>query len=193
MLNSSYGNSQPRLPAIFLKINPFDQPNVESAKVLARKMVAEYEKTGKLPEADYASLTGDPLAGFLVNSTPGDYISLQAYVTPTPETEAELSAIRQKLRDKYKLATTLGFGPRFLHSTGQMHKGDAGNGLFIQITSETPHDLPIPDKPGDDTSMMSFQTLKISQALGDAAALEEAKRRLIRFQINDIQDIKYLT
>jgi len=177
----------------FMEINPFDQPNVESAKVLARQMVAEYEKTGKLPEADYATLTSDSLTRFLAYCAPGDYISLQAYVTPTPEAEAVLSAIRMNLRNKHKLATSLGFGPRFLHSTGQLHKGDAGHGLFIQITSETSEDIPIPDQPGANTSTMSFQTLKNSQALGDAAALEEAGRKLIRFQINDIQELKRLT
>ncbi len=177
----------------FMKINPFDQPNVESAKVLARQMVAEYKKTGKLPEADYASLTSDSLTRFLTDCATGDYISLQAYVTPTPESETMISTIRMNLRDKYRLATTLGFGPRFLHSTGQLHKGDAGHGFFIQITSGASEDLSIPDQPGSDTSTMSFQTLKNSQALGDAAALEEAGRKLIRFQINDIQELKHLT
>jgi glucose-6-phosphate isomerase len=176
----------------FLKINPFDQPNVESAKIQARKMVAEYEKTGKLPVVQYQPLTEDTITSFLANSSPGDYISLQAYINPTPEAEKTLSKIRHNLRDKHKLATTLGFGPRFLHSTGQMHKGDAGNGLFIQFTSETQDDLPIPDRPGTQSSKMSFQTLKISQALGDAAALEENNRRLIRIKINHIQDLQTL-
>jgi len=176
----------------FLKINPFDQPNVESAKVQARKMVAQFEETGQLPEAEYEPLTEDSLAGFIANSSPGDYISLQAYVNATPQAETLLSIIRQKIRDKHKLATTLGFGPRFLHSTGQLHKGDAGNGVFIQITSEPSKDLPIPDLPGAATSSMSFQTLKNSQALGDAAALEEFNRRLIRFKIKHIQDLEQL-
>jgi glucose-6-phosphate isomerase len=176
----------------FLKINPFNQPNVESAKIQARKMVAEYEKTGKLPAVQYQALTKDTFASFLADSHPGDYISLQAYINPTPKAKKILSDIRHNLRDKYKLATTLGFGPRFLHSTGQLHKGDAGNGLFIQFTSETQDDLPIPDHPGTQSSRMSFQTLKISQALGDAAALEENNRRLIRMKINNIQELHTL-
>jgi hypothetical protein len=139
----------------FLEINPFDQPNVESAKVMARKMVAEYEKTGKLPLAESADLTGDALDSFLGDPDPGSYLSLQAYITPTPEAEALLQAIRLKLRDTYKMATTLGFGPRFLHSTGQLHKGDAGNGYFIQIASVTDKDLPIPDEAGAESSAMS--------------------------------------
>lgn len=176
----------------FLEINPFDQPNVEIAKVVAREMVAEYEKTGQLPEADSTPLNGDALAEFLGDPAPGAYISLQAYVNPIPEAKALLQAIRLRLRDTYKMATTLGFGPRFLHSTGQLHKGDAGNGLFIQITSDTTEDLPIPDKPGDKTSAMSFQTLKISQALGDAAALQAAGRKLLRLQVKDIEELKIL-
>jgi glucose-6-phosphate isomerase len=180
------------IASYFLKINPFDQPNVESAKVQAQKMVAKYEKTGKLPVVKYQALTRDTLASFLANSSQGDYISLQAYINPTPEAEKILSKIRHNLRDKYKLATTLGFGPRFLHSTGQLHKGDAGNGLFIQFTSETQDDLPIPDHAGTHGSKMSFQTLKISQALGDAAALEENDRRLIRIKITHIQDLQIL-
>ncbi len=176
----------------FLKINPFDQPNVESAKVLARKMVAAYEKTGQLPEADFAPLTKESLTSFLANPATGSYLSLQAYVSPTPEAAALLQAIRLKLRNRYKMATTLGFGPRFLHSTGQLHKGDAGNGLFIQITSEAAEVIPIPDEPGSQTSAMSFQTLKMSQALGDAAALEDAGRKLLRFRVKDIEELEIL-
>ena len=167
----------------FLEINPFDQPNVESAKVMARQMVAEFEKTGKLPKADFTPLSPVILEGFLGDPAPGSYLSLQAYATPTSETEALLQAIRLKLRDTYKIATTLGFGPRFLHSTGQLHKGDAGNGFFVQITSQSVEDLPIPDEAGITSSAMSFQTLKSSQALGDAAALEAAGRKLLRCQV----------
>jgi len=176
----------------FLNINPFNQPNVESAKVQARKMVAEYENTGKLPEADFVPLTRETLTRFLDNPAPGTYICLQAYLNPTPEAEAVLKNLRQKLRDRYKVATTLGFGPRFLHSTGQLHKGDQGNGMFIQITSQAANDLPIPDEPGRKSSRMSFQTLKMSQALGDAAALEAAGRKLLRFKINHISDLENL-
>lgn len=176
----------------FHEINPFDQPNVESAKVMARKMVAEYEMTGQLPEADFAPLEEDTLTRFLGDPAPGSYLSLQAYLTPTPQAEALLQAIRMKLRDSYKMATTLGFGPRFLHSTGQLHKGDAGNGYFIQITSTAAEDLPIPDEAGAQSSAMSFQTLKMSQALGDAAALEEAGRKLLRFKLENINELKIL-
>ena len=111
-----------------LKINPFDQPNVESAKILARKMVAEYQETGKLPRGEFSKLDPAVLDRFLEQSIlPGSYLSLQAYLQPTPEIEQALLSVRHKLRDKYKIATTLGFGPRFLHSTGSI-KATAARG-----------------------------------------------------------------
>jgi hypothetical protein len=179
--------------SFYLKVNPFDQPNVESAKDLAKNKVESYKITRTLPERESAHLSAEALAGFLGNPASGAYVALQAYVNPTPEAEAILQAIRLKLRDTYKTATTLGFGPRFLHSTGQLHKGDAGNGLFIQITSENGIDLPIPDEAGSEPSSMSFQTLKISQALGDAEALQAAGRRVIRFHVEDIKVLDRLS
>ncbi len=167
-----------------LKINPFDQPNVESAKTLARDMMAEYMETGKLPKEEYTELTWEALNSFLTDSvSSGSYLSLHAYVQPTVEIETELQKIRLNLRNQYKVATTLGFGPRFLHSTGQLHKGDRGNGIFIQLNSTPETDLPIPDKAGRPDSSMSFGVLKKAQALGDAQALRDVNRRLIRFDL----------
>ncbi len=168
-----------------LGIQPFDQPNVESAKILARSMVAEYMEKGVLPEAKSTVVSAGSLIGFMATAKPGDYISIQAYVHPTAETDALLDQLRLKLRDKYNLATTVGYGPRFLHSTGQLHKGDGGNGLFIQFISNGPNDADIPDEAGSDESTMSFNVLKASQALGDAAALLENDRRLIVFDLGD--------
>jgi transaldolase/glucose-6-phosphate isomerase len=166
-----------------LGINPFDQPNVEAAKVLARQMVAAYSKTGALPEDEPAPLTAEALDEFLAQARPGDYIALQAYVEPTAETGAELAALRTRLRDRLKLATTAGYGPRFLHSTGQLHKGDAGHGLFVQFTSDAARDVPIPDEAGQPHSAMTFGVLKMAQALGDKQALLDARRRVIRFHL----------
>ena len=104
---------------------------------------------------------------------------------PTLEFEAAIQALRLETRDRYKVATTLGFGPRFLHSTGQLHKGDSGNGLFVQFTSQTSQDIDIPDEAGRPDSAMSFGTLKMSQALGDAQALREAGRRVINFPLGE--------
>ena len=180
-----------------LGINPFNQPNVESAKVLAREMVTAYQKEGRLPDMPskveddgitaYAIVNGDSLEdifdSFLKQTNPGDYIAIQAYIQPTPETDAALQELRIRLRDQLKVATTLGYGPRFLHSTGQLHKGDAGNGLFIQITADDQRDAPIPDEAGAAASSISFGVLKSAQALGDLKALLNAWRRVIGFHL----------
>ncbi|MCA9896698.1 MAG: bifunctional transaldolase/phosoglucose isomerase [Ardenticatenaceae bacterium] len=173
-----------------LGIQPFDQPNVESAKVLARKMVATYQETGKLPQLDSAEPTAANLQNFVAQAKPGDYISIHAYVPPTPETDMLLQTLRTQLLKQTRCATTVGYGPRFLHSTGQLHKGDGGNGLFIQFTSDPVEDVAIPDEAGSAASGMSFGLLKQSQALGDAQALLDENRRLIRFELGTAVDQK---
>ncbi len=180
-----------------LEINPFDQPNVESAKVLARQMIAAYHKEGRLPDQTPA-LTSDgiavygntPAAGapeafaaFVEQARPGDYISLQAYLPPTEATARQLKTLQTTLRDRTKRAVTIGFGPRFLHSTGQLHKGDAGNGLFVQITAGASRDAPIPDEAGSPESAMTFGVLIAAQAMGDRQALLDAGRRVLRFDL----------
>jgi hypothetical protein len=130
-----------------------------------------------------APITPAALSDFLAQAQAGDYIALQAYVQPTPEITEALQALRVQLRDRYKLATTVGYGPRFLHSTGQLHKGDAGNGLFVQFTSDPPRDADIPDEPGAEESSITFGVLKMAQALGDRQALEDAGRRVITFHL----------
>jgi len=176
-------------------IQPFDQPNVEAAKVLARQMVARYQQDGQLPSGENQPPNAKALSDFLDGAKRGDYIALQAYLPPGEANTAALQELRLKLRDKYKLATTLGYGPRFLHSTGQLHKGDAGNGLFIQLVSAPEEDIPIPSQAGREASEISFGVLKQAQALGDAQALREAGRRVIGFELESpIQDqIKSLT
>ncbi len=164
-------------------IQPFDQPNVESAKILAREMVNTYQKTGKLPAGENAPLSVEALLAFLNQSHTGDYIAIQAFVPHTTETNDALEKLREMLGRRTRLPITVGYGPRFLHSTGQLHKGDGGNGLFIQIVSIPGQDLPIPDEAGQDDSSMDFGVLKMAQALGDAAALRAANRRVISFQV----------
>ena len=100
-------------------------------------------------------------------------------------TEKVLHDFRTKLQKKYKVATTVGFGPRFLHSTGQLHKGDSGNGLFIQIISKSENDVSIPDEAGKEGSSVTFGVLIESQALGDRGALLENNRKIIRFDISN--------
>ncbi len=178
-------------------INPFDQPNVESAKVLARRMLGDYRKEGKLPDpvpmlraggitvyGDVVAETpGDALIAFLGQALPGDYLALQAYVQPGAGIDHALLTLRSFLRDRYKLATTVGYGPRFLHSTGQMHKGDAGRGLFLQWTADDPRDVPIPEEAGSPASSVTFGVLKTAQVLGDRQALLDAGRRVLRVHL----------
>jgi transaldolase/glucose-6-phosphate isomerase len=168
-----------------LGINPFDQPNVESAKAQARKMIAAYKEKGALPPVESVPLTAEALESFIAQAKPGDYVMLQAYVQPTDETDAALAELRLKLRDKLHLATTVGYGPRFLHSTGQLHKGDGGNGLFIQLTHDPLQDVAIPDEAGEPESSITFGVLIAAQALGDRQALLDNDRRVIRFHLGD--------
>lgn len=183
-----------------LSINPFDQPDVESAKVQARKMIATFQEKGQLPEPEpllegsgitvygdvQASTPVEALEAFLSQHRPGDYLSIQAYVQPTAQTTETLQRLRIALRNRLHLATTIGYGPRFLHSTGQLHKGDGGNGMFIQFTADAPRDAAIPDVAGEPASSMSFSVLEASQALGDRQALLDNQRRVIRFHLADV-------
>ncbi len=197
-----------------IKIQPFDQPNVEAAKVLARAMIKAYNEEGKLPSLDavikengitvYGNATGSNVKSAFNNfleelenkkSVPQKYLSLQAYLTPDYKTTEALQQLRTAIQKKYKTATTVGYGPRFLHSTGQLQKGDAGNGLFIQFTSSDANDASIPDEAGKEKSSLTFGTLIQAQALGDFKALQENKRKVVRFDLgNDaVGGIKKLT
>ena len=188
------------LAAHCLRVNPFDQPDVEAAKALARNMVDAYRRHGRLPAPEpvlheghvavYSDAPATSLAAaldhFLTPWSGGSaptYIALQAFLNPGPDIEAALQALRQDLRNRTRLATTLGYGPRFLHSTGQLHKGDAGKGLFIQFTADAPGDVPIPDTPHAAASSISFGVLQAAQALGDLQALVDAGRRVLRIHL----------
>lgn len=192
----------------FLGINPFDQPNVESAKVLARQMVAAYQLSGALPQPKpdlldngiqafgiHANSLQAALAELLAKGRPGDYIAIQAFLPPMEATSQTLQYLRKRLLERTHLATTVGYGPRFLHSTGQLHKGDGGNGLFIQLTSSSPQDVPIPNEMNSTEASLTFGVLKSAQASGDLQALRDAGRRVVRFHIDgDVEDgIRKLT
>jgi glucose-6-phosphate isomerase len=171
-----------------LGVNPFDQPNVEAAKVSARKMVAAFQQTGKIPQDTPSTASSLALHRFLSQGQAGDYIAIQAYLLPTGETSRALQNLKKRLRDRYRMATTLGFGPRFLHSTGQLHKGDSGGGLFIQLTGDMGRDVFIPENPESRESSLSFGVLLTAAALGDKLALQEAGRRVISFNLgSDVQ------
>ncbi len=164
-----------------LGVNPFDQPNVESAKVLARELVADYRQTGRLPANEPPPLTADSLTTFLRNTRPGDYVAIQAYAPPDGQLNRALSELRTILRTRFGIATTSGYGPRFLHSTGQLHKGDRGNGHFVQLVVPPEADLSIPDSADDSASALTFGTLIAAQAGGDRRALLEAGRRVATY------------
>jgi transaldolase/glucose-6-phosphate isomerase len=176
-----------------LGVNPFDEPDVARAKENTASLLAEWTRSRRLPEwpADAEendivlmarSSTPPPsvahgLTAHLAQAQDGDYLAILAYLEPTEEIERLLQAVRTLLRDRLKVATTLGFGPRYLHSTGQLHKGGPPNGLFVQITGDDADDLPIPGAGYD------FSTFKAAQALGDLQALHQAGRRVVRLHL----------
>lgn len=185
-----------------LQIQPYDQPNVEQAKIVARQMMKEYQEKGKLPELIptlegsglkvygevKSSSVEDILKVFLSDCKSGkNYVAIQAYLNPDEATTKKLLTLRTEIQKKYKVATTLGFGPRFLHSTGQLHKGDSGNGYFIQFISNSEDDLPIPENAGEEKTSITFGILIKAQALGDRQALIDNKRKVITIDLgNDI-------
>lgn len=166
-------------------IQPFDQPDVEAAKVLARKIIVDFTQNGAIPELNPSDLSPSVVHSFLDQVTPGAYIALQAYVNPDAATDLVLRDLCSRLRAYTHLAITLGYGPRFLHSTGQLHKGDAGKGLFIQLVSKLVKDVSIPDEPGRSDSTISFGTLRNAQILGDQQALLKAGRKVILFDLGE--------
>jgi glucose-6-phosphate isomerase/transaldolase/glucose-6-phosphate isomerase len=143
---------------------------VAQAKDATGHALARFLETGRLPEWPTDSV--HELARVLTDARPGDYIALLAYLTPTAETTATLQRMRAMLRDRMRLATTLGYGPRYLHSTGQLHKGGPPTPILVIFTT-THDDLPIPGE------RYGFATLEMAQALGDLATLRAAQRRVL--------------
>lgn len=174
-----------------LGINAFDQPNVQESKDNTNRLLENVRQTGKLPEpeptltegplrffgTDQAETGSDLLRTFFAKARAGDYLALQTYLTETVSATRALQAIRQHLRDGLRLATTLGYGPRFLHSTGQFHKGGPNTGLFLQLTADDAEDASIPGAP------YTFGVFKRAQALGDLEALGKHGRRAIRVHL----------
>jgi transaldolase/glucose-6-phosphate isomerase len=179
-----------------LGIHPFDQPDVEASKVATRRLTDEFERTGRLPaetpllEAEGVRLFADArnsrelvagertlpglLRAHLGRLRSGDYAALLAYVEMTARHETLLQAIRARIRDRYRVATCVGFGPRFLHSTGQAYKGGPGSGVFLQVTCDDATDLPVPGQ------RYTFGVVKAAQARGDFEVLAERGRRALR-------------
>ena len=191
-----------------LEINPFDEPNVTESKNNTNQLLAYVQEQGNLPETT-AFITGDHihlyanhdtlaplrelceqhgydsrsrtelLAAQISGTHSSDYFAILAYLPYGDDINAKLEEARQRLRNVTRRAVTLGYGPRYLHSTGQLHKGGKNNGVFIQITSDTESDIDIPDAP------YSFGTLMNAQAEGDMQALQTHKRRVIRLHIHN--------
>lgn len=181
-----------------LEVNAFNQPDVEAAKVATRTLMTAYERGGA-PAPDAPLLAGDGLrfhtdaanaaalapassaealvAAHLARLEPGDYFAVNAFLAMTDEHDRELQGLRRAVRDGRRVATTLGYGPRFLHSTGQLHKGGPNRGVFLVLLSDDSADLPVPQ------TRYTFGAMKRAQALGDCQVLAERGRRLLRVEI----------
>jgi transaldolase/glucose-6-phosphate isomerase len=185
-----------------LGVNPFDQPDVEASKAETRRLTSEYAERGALPaESPFAQgegvlLFADPrnaaalreaagprasvpelLRAHLGRLRPGDYFALLAWVEMSEGNDAPLQAIRHAVRDARRVATCLGYGPRFLHSTGQAHKGGPDTGLFLQITCDDAEDVPVPGE------RFGFAVVKAAQARGDLEVLAARGRRALRVHL----------
>jgi glucose-6-phosphate isomerase len=186
-----------------LAINPFDQPNVQLAKTLANESMEEYKRTGILPLEKPAiiyeniSLFGKFTSSdikkafneFVSQAIEGDYFAIQSFMPYSDDFDKSIDKLKIVLRDKFHLAVTSGYGPRFLHSTGQLHKGDGNKGIFIQFTSDAVNDLEVPGRG------YSFGTLITAQAQGDLKALRNNGRKVISIHLpGKLKDhIDYLT
>ncbi|MBN1472140.1 MAG: hypothetical protein JW925_10200, partial [Syntrophaceae bacterium] len=192
--------------AHFLRVNPFDQPDVEATKKHTRAIIENlYKSTNEKPALTFeqceifGKITGatsiEALNDFLKQAKSGDYICLQNYLSRSPEIDEAVNLLREAVLKKFSLPVTFGYGPRYLHSTGQLHKGDSGNGLFIQLTQNFSTDIDIPDKICEEKSSLSFGALKAAQAQGDFQALTEAERKIIRFHFpqNPVAGLKIFT
>jgi hypothetical protein len=160
-----------------LKINPFDQPNVQESKDNTKKVLAEFVAKKRLPAAETvpSDASASELKSLLGKLKPGlSYLAIMSYTARTTTSERSLARIRTAVRDSRKVATTSGYGPRFLHSTGQLHKGGAPVGVFLQVVQEDGTDVPIPGQP------YGFSILKQAQAIGDLESLRSRQLPVLR-------------
>jgi len=183
-------------------INPFDQPDVEAAKIKTRELTSSFEASGALPAQTAAATdgslsiytdaahadalrkagAGNDLASWLkahlARIQPGDYVAILAYLDRDHANSAALQTMRVAIRDKKHVATCVGFGPRFLHSTGQAYKGGPNNGVFLQVTSDNAADLDVPGQK------ISFGVIEAAQARGDFGVLAERGRRILHLHMS---------
>ena len=156
-----------------LNLHPFDQPDVQSAKDMTDRALEQYLAQGVWPAADTDARLNDLLA----QAHGGDYLAILAYLPDTPAIGETLDQIRRQVAEKYGIATTAGFGPRYLHSTGQLHKGGPNSGLFLQLTADHATEIPIPGRP------YNLNALADAQAAGDLQALRNRGRRAIQIHL----------
>ena len=156
-----------------LNLHPFDQPDVQSAKDMTDRALEQYLAQGVWPAAD----TDASLSALLAQAQGGDYLAILAYLPDTPAIGESIDNIRRQVAEKYGIATTAGFGPRYLHSTGQLHKGGPNSGLFLQLTADHATEIPIPGRP------YNLNALADAQAAGDLQALRNRGRRAIRIHL----------
>jgi len=170
-----------------LGINPFDQPNVQEAKDATSKVLERYSSEGGLPEVPSADDTA--LKALLGSVEPPSYVSLHGYVEPSAEFDAAIAELRTAIRDATKATTTFGYGPRFLHSTGQLHKGGPATGVFLQLIHDGDEDVEIPD------AGYSFTTLKNAQAIGDLETLRahDLPAERLRLRGDPVEGVRELT
>lgn len=164
-----------------LGVHPFDQPNVEAAKRLATRAMDGDLDLGSVPTVE-GGAAAETLTGFLDDLVPGDYVGIQAYLAPGEERWERLQELRKVIGARTGLATTLGWGPRFLHSTGQLHKGGPGSGAFVQLVDQPSAPLTVPE------SGHEFGAIISAQAAGDHQALTDAGRRVLRLDMGSDAD-----
>lgn len=169
-----------------LGINPFDQPDVQGAKDITTELIADYTASGAAPSAAPRLESAGSLSGLLGKAEPGDYLAITAYLEQTAELDAALDDLRRYVGERWGVATTLGYGPRYLHSTGQIHKGGPNTGLHLQLTVRRDSDVAIPGEP------FTFGVLADAQAKGDMDALAAQGRRVARAALWDdgVTDIR---
>jgi Phosphoglucose isomerase len=155
----------------YLEINPFDQPDVQAAKDKTNDVLATGQDPSLGPEGSVDEL--------LAQAREGDYVCVQAFIPPSPESDARIDSLVRELRSRTGLVVTHGYGPRYLHSTGQLHKGGPNTGLFLQFVDDGGEELPIPGRP------FGFRRLIRAQAAGDFESLKERGRRVARIHIED--------
>jgi glucose-6-phosphate isomerase len=158
-----------------LGIQPFDQPDVQESKDVTARLLEEFSASGHLPELE---TSGSP-ADLLSHAAQGRYLAIMAYLHQTSDIDRAIASLRKKVSERYRIATTAGYGPRYLHSTGQLYKGGKNTGLFLQLVVDHDKDLPVPGKP------YTFGVVADAQALGDFQALGAAGRVAARLNLHE--------